>query len=212
MTVPPGPLRLPRLTLTFEACAVAASSTTLKDTTSFLAPNVWMHLPSQTLLTTAPACPVARSSSWVTLSPPSLAQIAVSAGRGRDDAGAHGARIARVVLGRCVGARGTVTRGAPVGARASVAAGAAVGDCGGIASSAATRRRPIRRAPSTRRGPRGPGTRSWRAEARACDGSFRPPGAGAPDRKCTSPRRQVPRTSRSSGGSELFPSSGVFLG
>ena len=77
MTVPPGPVRLPRLTLTFAAFDVAASSTTLNDTTSFFAPNVLMQWPSHTLLTTALACPVARSSSCVTLSPPSFAHTAV---------------------------------------------------------------------------------------------------------------------------------------
>ena len=55
MTVPPGPVRSPRLTLTFVAFDVAASSTTLNDTTSFFAPNVLMQRPSHTLLTTAVA-------------------------------------------------------------------------------------------------------------------------------------------------------------
>jgi hypothetical protein len=77
MTEPPGPMREPRLTLTFAAFDVAASSTTLKDTVSFSAPNVRMQVPSQTLFMTMLACPVARSSSCVTLSPPSFAHTAV---------------------------------------------------------------------------------------------------------------------------------------
>src|SRR5579863_591512 len=79
MTAPPGPVRLPRLTVTFEACEVAASSTTLNDTISFLAPKTLMQWPSQAPLATALVCPVARSSSRVTLSPPSFAHTAVMA-------------------------------------------------------------------------------------------------------------------------------------
>src|SRR5580692_6739201 len=79
MTAPPGPVRLPRLTVTFEACDVAASSTTLNDTISFLAPKTLMQWPSHAPLATALVCPVARSSSRVTLSPPSFAHTAVMA-------------------------------------------------------------------------------------------------------------------------------------
>jgi len=79
MTEPPGPVRLPRLTVTFDDGDVAASSTTLNDTISFFAPKTWMQWPSHTLLATALAFAVARSSSCVTLSPPSFAHTAVMA-------------------------------------------------------------------------------------------------------------------------------------
>ena len=76
MLVPEGSASELSDTLTLEAALFFASSTTLKETTSFLAPNNWIALPFHTELVTLPPLDNLNSSR-VTLSPPSLAQTAV---------------------------------------------------------------------------------------------------------------------------------------
>ncbi len=73
--LPEGPFNALKVTLTLEA-PPAASNIRLKFTTSLRPPNSLRVVPSQTLLRTEEGLDVARSSSWVTLSPPSLAHAA----------------------------------------------------------------------------------------------------------------------------------------
>ena len=72
------PSRWVRLTCSGPVERAGASSTRLNPSTSLRAPKSVTLVPSQTELCTALGSAVARSSSRVTLSPPSLAQTAAS--------------------------------------------------------------------------------------------------------------------------------------
>src|SRR5690349_14541381 len=76
MAAPLGPIRLLKDTVILPAPLEAASRITLNATTSLRAPKIEIFDPSQTELVTLVPW-LARSSSRVTLSSPSLAQIAV---------------------------------------------------------------------------------------------------------------------------------------
>src|SRR4051794_23253583 len=107
-----GPTNPSNCTLTPRAGALAASSTRLNPTISFLAPNSRMALPFHSRFSTGLALVTVRSSSCVTLSPPSLAQSALTA---PSDVSASALRPAGAGIAR---GAGDATTGAAAGASA----------------------------------------------------------------------------------------------